>query len=121
LELARLLRSAVSRDIIFLSGATVLPPPGSSKSANLIEDFDSRGRISLLFFAAYFVGWIVVAIIFWRAKMEALVVVNLAMATLATAAYFVQQSRVRSLLHGLLLVLTVFGLISVWATPSLQW
>lgn len=33
--------------MIFLSGATVLPPPGPSKSSSLIEDFVTRGKISL--------------------------------------------------------------------------
>ena len=42
--------------VIFLSGATVLPSEGSSKSTNLIEDFNARGKISLIFFALYFVG-----------------------------------------------------------------
>jgi hypothetical protein len=51
--------------IIFLSGATVLPPPGPSKTRNLIEDFATRGKISLVFLALYLLGWIVVAIMFW--------------------------------------------------------
>ena len=108
--------------VIFLSGATVLPSPGSSRSSNLIEDFNARGKISLLFFASYFIGWIVIAIMFWTAgEFTTLVIVNLAMATTAVIAYRTQHPYVRSLLHGILIAITIYGLIFVWATPSLEW
>jgi len=108
--------------VIFLSGATVLPSEGSSKSTNLIEDFNARGKISLIFFALYFVGWIVVAIMLWRtADFINLVVINVVMATTSVIAYRAQHPRFRSLLHGMLIAITFYGLIYVWATPSLEW
>ena len=107
--------------VIFLSGATVLPSPGSSRSSNLIEDFNARGKISLLFFALYFIGWIVIAIMFWTAQFITLVVVNSVMATTAVIAYRVQRQNIQSLLHGILIAITFYGLIYVWATPSLEW
>ena len=108
--------------VIFLSGATVLPSPGSSRSSNLIEDFNARGKISLLFFASYFIGWIVIAIMFWTAaQFIPLVVVNSVMATTAVIAYRVQHQNIRYLLHGILIAITIYGLIYVWATPSLEW
>jgi hypothetical protein len=78
--------------VIFLSGATVLPPSGSSKTSNLMEDFETRGKISLLFFASYFIGWIVIAIMFWSSDFEQLVVVNLVMAITAVVAFFAQKT-----------------------------
>ncbi len=72
--------------IIFLSGATVLPPPGPSKTRNLIEDFATRGKISLVFLALYLLGWIVVAIMFWTEAFVHLVIVNSVMAAIATIA-----------------------------------
>ncbi len=108
--------------VIFLSGATVLPSAGSSRSSNLLEDFNTRGKISLIFFALYFIGWIVIAIMFWTAgEFTTLVIVNLAMATTAVIAYRTQHPYVRSLLHGILIAITIYGLIFVWATPSLEW
>ena len=107
--------------VIFLCGATVLPPPGSSHPYNLIEDFNTRGKISLLFFASYFLGWDVVAVMFWGPRMGLLAVVNIIMAAISITAYVVQQPRSRSLLHGILIALTIYGMIGVWATPSLDW
>jgi hypothetical protein len=108
--------------VIFLSGATVLPPSGSSKTSNLIEDFETRGKISLLFFASYFIGWNVIAIMFWSTSdFKQLFVVNLVMAITAVVAFVTQNPRTRSLLHGSLIVITVYGLATVWATPSLEW
>lgn len=44
---------------IFLAGATVLPHSLSSLGERgLKEDFETRGRISLVFLALYLVGWI---------------------------------------------------------------
>jgi hypothetical protein len=125
-------------------GATVLPPPASTRTSDLIEDFNSRGKVALVFFAAYFLGWDILAVMFWGPRMGLLAVVNLIMATLSIAAYIVEQPRARSLLHvimatlsiaayiveqprarsllhGALIVLTIFGMIGVWATPSLDW
>ena len=107
--------------VIFLSGATVLPPTGSSKTSNLMEDFETRGKISLLFFASYFIGWIVIAMMFWSSDFEQLVVVNLVMAITAVVAFFAQKPRTRSLLHGSIIMVTVYGLAFVWVTPSLEW
>ena len=107
--------------VIFLCGATALPPPGSSKTSNLIEDFNTRGKISLLFFASYFLGWDVVAVMFWGPRMGLLAVVNIIMAAISITAYVIQQPRTRSLLHGILIALTIYGMIGVWATPSLDW
>jgi len=90
-----------------ISGATVLPPTGSSKTSNLMEDFETRGKISLLFFASYFIGWIVIAMMFWSSDFEQLVVVNLIMAITAVVAFFAQKPRTRSLLHGSIIVITV--------------
>ena len=62
---------------IFLSGATVLPHSLTSLGGRgLKEDFDTRGRISLVFLALYLVGWIGVGIVFWKPEFWHLVLVN---------------------------------------------
>jgi hypothetical protein len=106
--------------VIFLSGATVLPPPGSSKTDSLFEDFVARGKISLIFLALYLVGWVGVAIMFWTEQFVHLVIVNLAMATAAVIAFLPQRPRSRSLLHAILIAMMVYGLITVWTPPSLE-
>ncbi len=58
-----------------------------------MEDFETRGEISLLFFASYFIGWIVIAMMFWSSDFEQLVVVNLIMAITAVVAFFAQKPR----------------------------
>jgi len=106
--------------IIFLSGATVLPPPGPSKTRNLIEDFATRGKISLVFLALYLLGWIVVAIMFWTGAFVHLVIVNSVMAAIATIAFLAQNQKARSVLHGMLIVMMLYGLVTVWTPPSLE-
>lgn len=106
--------------VIFLSGATVLPPPGSTKTHYLIEDFVARGKISLIFLALYLVGWVVVAIMLWTDEFVHLVIVTLVMATIAVIAFLAKRPRARSLLHGILIAMTIFGMMTVWTTPSLE-
>ena len=106
---------------IFLSGATVLPASGSTRTTDLIEDFNSRGNVSLLFFAAYFVGWDIVAVMYWGPRMGLLAIVNILMASLSIAAYVTERQRVRAVLHGALIALSIYGMIYVWASPSLDW
>lgn len=107
--------------VIFLSGATVLPPPGSSKTSSLIEDFETRGKISLLFLASYLIGWIVVAIMFWTEQFIHLVIVNFVLAVVAAIAYFANRPQTRPLLHSILVAITLYGMLTVWVTPNLQW
>ena len=107
--------------VIFLSGATALPAPASMSTTDLIEDFNTRGKVSLLFFAVYFIGWDILAVMFWRPRMGLLVTVNIIMALLSVAAYYIERQSVRALLHGALIVLAIYGMIYVWATPNLNW
>lgn len=105
---------------IFLSGATVLPPPGPSRTSSLIEDFETRGRISLVFLALYTLGWNGVAVLFWSMAFAHLVIVNTVMAVIALSAYRARQQTTRSVLHGMLVLMMTYGLITVWTPPSLE-
>jgi len=106
--------------MIFLSGATVLPPSGSSRTCSLIEDFATRGKISLVFLALYLLGWIVVAIMFWTVEFVHLVIVNSAMAATATVAFLARKRKSQSVLHGMLIVMMIYGLVTVWTPPSFE-
>lgn len=106
--------------VIFLAGATVLPPPNHVGERDLIEDFSSRGRISLLFIAAYLVGWIGVGIVFWRPEFWQLVVVNGLWAAAAIITYRAGSERYQTLLHLVLIAMTLVGALTVWTTPNLE-
>ncbi len=106
--------------VIFLAGATVLPPLTSVGDRSLIEDFETRGRISLIFIALYLVGWIGVGIMFWRPEFWHLVAVNGLMSIILLLTHGAQNARVRTVLHLVLIAMTVYGALTVWTTPSLE-
>lgn len=106
--------------VIFLAGATVLPPPSHVGERDLIEDFSDRGRISLLFIAIYLLGWIIVCIVFWRPEFWQLVAVNGLWSAIALVAYRIKNEGQRNVLHVTLIMLTVLGAQTVWTTPNLQ-
>lgn len=106
--------------VIFLAAATVLPPLNKVGERDLIEDYSDRGRISLLFIAAYLLGWIGVGIVFWRPEFWQLIVVNGVWSAIALVAYRAKNVRLRSALHVALIILTIVGAQTVWTAPNLQ-
>lgn len=105
---------------IFLSGATVLPPPTSLRERSLMEDFETRGRISLVFLGLYLLGWIGVGLMNWIPEFWHLVLVNGLMALVCFAAYFASSTIVQTRWQLLLIAMTVYGSMTVWTTPSLE-
>lgn len=106
---------------IFLSGATVLPHSLTSLGERgLKEDFETRGRVSLVFLALYLVGWIGVGILFWTPNMWQLVVVNGLFALAAILIYAAPSARVRTVLHLALIAMTILGAMTVWTKPNLE-
>ena len=106
---------------IFLSGATVLPHSLTSLGERgLKEDFETRGRISLIFLALYLVGWIGVGIMFWKPEFWHLVLVNGLMAIILFLTYAAPNARTRTGLHLVLIAMTIYGALTVWTTPSLE-
>jgi hypothetical protein len=106
---------------IFLAGAAVLPHSLTSLGERgLKEDFDTRGQVSLIFLALYLAGWIGVGIMFWIPELWHLALVNGSYALLALGIFWSSNSRVRAVLHMLLIVITIYGSLTVWTTPSLE-
>ena len=106
---------------IFLAGATVLPHSLTSLGErSLKEDFETRGRVSLLFLALYLAGWIGVGIMFWIPELWHLALVNGLYAFLASVIFWASNSRARAVLHVCLVVITLYGSLTVWTTPSLE-
>ena len=106
--------------LIFLSGATVLPPVTAIGDRDLIDDFDTRGRISLLFLALYLMGWIAVGVLFWVPSLWHLALVNGSMSIALILAYLAPNARTRTGLHIILIAMTLYGAVTVWTTPSLE-
>ena len=106
--------------LIFLSGATVLPPVTAIGERDLIDDFDTRGRISLLFLALYLMGWIAVGVLFWVPSLWHLALVNGSMSIALILAYLAPNARTRTGLHIILIAMTLYGAVTVWTTPSLE-
>ena len=106
---------------IFLAGATVLPHSLTSLGERgLKEDFETRGRVSLIFLTLYMAGWIGVGIMFWIPELWHLALVNGLYALLALIIFRASNSRVRGALHAFLIVVTIYGSLTVWTTPSLE-
>lgn len=107
--------------LIFLAGATVLPHSLTSLGERgLKEDFDTRGRVSLVFLALYLAGWIGLGTMFWIPELWHLALVNGSYALLAMIIFWASNSRLRVVLHILLIVITIYGSQTVWTTPSLE-
>lgn len=105
---------------IFLAGATVLPPLTAVGDRSLIEDYETRGRISLLFVALYLLGWIGVGIVFWRPEFWHLVAVNGLMSVVLVYAYGAANAKSRTVSHLVLIAMTLYGAMTVWTTPNLE-
>jgi hypothetical protein len=106
---------------IFLSGATVLPHSLTSLGERgLKEDFETRGRISLIFLATYLLGWIGVGIVFWVPQLWHLALVNGFYAFVAFIIYWASSSHLRTILHLVLIIITIYGALTVWTTPNLE-
>ena len=106
--------------IIFMAGATVLPPDRSIGECDLIDDFNHRGRLSLVYIALYLLGWIGIGIMFWQPEFIQLVIVNGVMAMVLYLAFRASSERLRTLLHVALILMTIIGALTVWTAPDLQ-
>ena len=107
--------------LIFLAGATVLPHSLTSLGdRGLKEDFETRGRISLIFLALYLAGWIGLGIMFWIHELWHLALVNGIYSLLALMIFVHSNAHTRTLLHLALIVITIYGSFTVWTTPSLE-
>ena len=65
-------------------------------------------------------GWIGVGIKFWKPEMWHLVLVNAIMVVALIFAYGAPKARVRTGLHLALIMMTIYGALTVWTTPSLE-
>lgn len=106
--------------MIFLAGATALPPSGASGGRSLLQDFKTRGKVSLVFLAAYLAGWIALGFMFRIPMMWHLCLVNGLFAVLATLAYTAARDRLRTTLHLAMIAMLIYGAFTVWTTPSLE-
>ena len=104
---------------IFLSGATVLPHSlATLGERGLKEDFETRGRVSLVFLALYLIAWIGVGVMYWIPGLWHLALVNGLFAFLSIVIYGAPNPRVRMILHLVLIAIAIYGSLTVWTTPT---
>ena len=104
--------------LLFLSGGAVLPPSTPDPGVSLLEDFESRGNISLPLLGAYVLGWIPLNA--WQdgTWLGSGVLINLAAAASLGLAYWPKSRGARA--WGVLsyLAIQVHGVLFVWSTPD---
>lgn len=106
---------------IFLSGATVLPHSMATLGERgLKEDFETRGRVSLVFLALYLIAWIGAGVLYWVPGLWHLALVNGLFALVSIVIYGAPNPRVRMILHLVLIAIAIYGSLTVWTTPSLE-
>ena len=104
--------------LLFLSGGVVLPTPGSDAGDSLIHDFEQRGKLSLVFLAAYILAWVPANAWSEGTWFTSDVWLNLGLVGLLTVTYFASSRRLQSAATGLFLTAQGYGLLFVWATPT---
>jgi hypothetical protein len=104
--------------LLFLSGGVVLPTPGTEAGDSLISDFEQRGKLSLVFLAAYIFGWVPANAWSEGTWFTPDVWLNLGLVVLLAVTYHASNRRVRGAATGLFLAAQAYGLLFVWATPT---
>ena len=104
--------------LLFLSGGVVLPTPGSDAGHSLISDFEQRGKLSLVFLAAYILAWVPANAWSEGTWFTSDVWLNLGLVVLLTVTYFSPSRRLQGTATGLFLAAQGYGLLFVWATPT---
>jgi hypothetical protein len=104
--------------ILFMGGGIVLPPAGSHAGESLRDDFEQRGRASILFLIAYVLGWIPLNIWLDGTWQSAGLFFNLVVAADLAVAYWARSARTRNLASMALAALVAYGVLFVWSTPD---
>jgi len=81
--------------ILFLAGGIVLPTPGTDTGSSLIDDFEKRGKFSLLFVAAYLIFWVPLNAWGNAGWLNPAVFINLVMAALVLIAHYARPGSFR--------------------------
>ena len=81
--------------VLYISGGVVLPAAGLPATEGLLDDFERRGRTSILFLIAYLIGWIPINVWEDGTWVTPGLFVNLLCAVLLAAAYWAKRVHVR--------------------------
>lgn len=104
--------------ILFMGGGVVLPPAGAHAGESLRDDFEQRGRVSILFLIAYVLGWIPLNIWLDGTWQTAGLFFNLVVAADLAVAYWARSARARNLASMTVAALVGYGVLFVWSTPD---
>ena len=104
---------------LFLAGALVLPSRVSFAKGDLLDDFVTHGRYSLLALAAYLLGWIPANMRMNNGEpLHEAYLSNIALAILALIAFKSRSSRVWLTTTVLFYLLFALTLLSIYSTPG---
>jgi hypothetical protein len=104
--------------ILFLSGGIVLPTPGADAGLALIDDFEVKGKLSLLFVAAYLMLWLPLNAWGNGGWLNVAVFINPAMTVPLLVAYYARPGRLRDVAATLFFVAQAFALLFVYSSPT---
>jgi hypothetical protein len=103
--------------LLFLSGGVVLPSTGNHAALGLWEDFEKRGKSSLLLLAGYMGLWMPVNSFMDGSWFPAANVYNLTLTILLVAAYFA-KGRALTFTTLAFIALNLYTIVFVWSTPA---
>lgn len=104
--------------VLFLSGGVVLPTPGTEAGESLIDDFEQRGKLSLVFLAAYILGWVPANAWSEGSWLTSDVWLNIGLIVPLLITYYSRNQNFRSAAGATFFVAQAYGLLFVWATPT---
>ena len=103
--------------VLLFLGAGLVLPHGEVEGDDLLADFESEGRLSVLLVAGYLVGWMPLNAYLDSSWLTDGVYFNALVSTVLLVAYFPTSSRTRTAASVLFFILQAYGLAFVWSTP----
>lgn len=104
--------------LLYMSGAVVLPPVGAEPGESLAQDFEKRGKISLLLLMIYILGWIPLNAFISRTWLDPSLFLNLVLIIALAFAYWTHSSRVRGAATVAFVALLFYGFAFVYSAPD---
>ena len=102
--------------LLFLAGGLVLPH-GETEGGDLLTDFESEGRLSVLLVSGYVAGWIPLNAYLDGTWFSGGVYFNALVTIVLLAAYFPHSFRLRRGASVVFFLLQAYGLGFIWSTP----
>jgi hypothetical protein len=104
--------------IALFAGGIMLPTPGADAGGALIDDFEVKGKLRMLFVAAYLMLWVPLNAWGNGGWLNVAVFINPAMTVPLLVAYYARPGRLRDVAATLFFVAQAFALLFVYSSPT---